>query len=131
LVAALFGIEPDETPVIRYFLTTAASFRRFMARERSQFQRELVVAALQLPLTQYVWVIEVATAEQWAKNHVKFRAVLDATASFADNNPLFLLHNEKKVVVIHRTGGANPQELDFVEAPKAPFSRMPGTPEQN
>lgn len=119
------GIPPDETPVIRYFLTTAAAFRRFIAGGRSEFPAPLVAAALQLPLTQFLWVIEVATEEQWQHHHVRFRAILDATASLMDRNPLFFIHNDVRAVVIDRLNGGLPQELVFAAPVSVPFGRMP------
>jgi hypothetical protein len=119
-----------ETPIVRYFLTTAAALTRFIAANRSQFARPLVSAALQLTLTQFLWVIEIATEGQWRQHHVSFRAVLDATASLTDRNPLFLIHNERRVVVINRSGAGTPLELDYPPLP-APLARMPGNLEQS
>ena len=122
-----FGIRAPagETPIIRYFLTTAAALTHFIAANRSQFAQPLVSAALRLTLTQFLWVIEVSTEEQWKQHHVSFRAVLDATASLTDTNPLFLIHNERRVVVINRSGAGTPLELDYSPLP-APLARMPG-----
>lgn len=124
------GISPNETPVVRYFLTTAAAFRRFIAENRSQFTRSMISAVMQMPLTQFLWVIEVATEEQWRQHHISFRAVLDATASLTDKNPLYLIHNDKRVVVINRAVAATPLQLDYTPVP-APLSRMPGNLEQS
>lgn len=122
---------PDgEAPVIRYFLTTAATFTRFIAQNRLQFPRALVSAVLQLPLTQFLWVIEGATVEQWRAHQVSFRALLDATASVVDNRPLFLIHNERRLVVINRAGAGIPLKLDYPEQPYQ-FGRMPDNLEQS
>jgi hypothetical protein len=125
------GIGIDETPVIRYFLTTAASYTRFIVSNRSQFTQPLLSAALQLPLTQYVWVIEVSTQEQWEHNQIEFRAVLDATASLVENDPLFLIHNNKRVVYINRAAAASPRERDFDPIPGAILTPMPGNLKQS
>jgi hypothetical protein len=125
------GIAPHETPVIRYFLTTTAAFTRFMASNRSQFAHPVLATALQLPLPQFLWIIEVATEEQWSRHHVSFRAVLDATASLTDNNPLFLIHDEKRLVVINRAGSGSPLQLDFPAIRGIPLARMPGSLEQS
>jgi hypothetical protein len=125
------GIDPAETPVIRYFLTTAAAFTRFMAKNRSQFSRPVLAAALQLPLTQFLWIIEIATEQQWREHHISFRAVLDASSSLTDKNPLYLIHNDRRVVVINRAGSATPLQLDFPSLANVPLGRMPGNLEQS
>jgi hypothetical protein len=49
-----------------------------------------------------VWVVEIATAEDWAKNQISARAVLDATASLRDVFPFWLFHTRKKAVIFPR-----------------------------
>ena len=125
------AIPQDETPVIRYFLTTAAAFTRFMVQNRTQFAVPLLSATLQLPLTQYLWVIEVGTQKQWEHHQIEFRAVLDATASLMENNPLFLIHNNKRMVYVNRAAAAAPRELDFLPIAGIALERMPGNLDQS
>jgi hypothetical protein len=125
------GIPSDETPVLRYFLTTAAAFTRFMANNPSQFTQPLLSVVLQLPFPQFLWVIEVGTVEQWRRHQIGFRAVLDATASLMENNPLFLIHNDRRLVYINRAAAASPRELDYSPIAGVALSRMPGNLEQS
>ena len=42
---------------------------------------ELVNLLMRLNTPQFIWVVEYASDEQWAKGHIAARAIVDATAS--------------------------------------------------
>jgi len=93
-----FDHEPLGSPVVRYFLTTAAHIRAFMNEYRSQFDPELLSIVMQLSLPQFVWVIEIASLEQFRNGHVSTRVVLDATASPYEQFPIYLMHDSQTAV---------------------------------
>ena len=54
-------------PVIRYFLTTTARLRQSVNKVRSQFDPDLVKVVMELPMPQFIWVVEISSLEQWQK----------------------------------------------------------------
>lgn len=114
-------------PVVRYALTTAAHLRSFMHAHRSQFDPQLVALVMELCLPQFVWIIEIASPAQWAGNTVATRAVVDATASPAEELPIFLMHNAERAYYSDR-GGSHKQSYVTLATPKhSSFSRMDGS----
>jgi len=88
--------------IVRYFITTGSALRRFVRSRQSEFDPKLIEAIMTLPFAQFVWVVEIATPEDWAKNQISARAVLDATASLRDIFPFWLFHTRKKAVIFPR-----------------------------
>jgi len=58
-----------------------------MNRRRSQFDPELLKITMQLTLPQFVWLIEIASQDQWKNGTIATRVVVDATASPAEQLP--------------------------------------------
>jgi hypothetical protein len=123
-----FGFDPDtlESPIVRYFLTTAAHLREFMTSVRSQFDPVLIGVVMDLPLPQFVWVVEIASEEQWNNNQVETRVILDGTASQAEPFPIFLMHNRERAYVFDRGGDQEHHYIDLASPAQAVLSRMPG-----
>jgi hypothetical protein len=88
--------------VVRYFITTGAAFRRFTRSCESGTDPQLLREIMNIPFAQFVWVVELADEAQWASGQVALRAVIDATASFHETNPLWLVHSEEGAVVFDR-----------------------------
>jgi hypothetical protein len=57
---------------------------------------------MNIPFAQFVWIVELADEAQWASGQVALRAVIDATASFHETNPLWLVHSGEGAVVFDR-----------------------------
>jgi hypothetical protein len=113
-------------PIVRYFLTTTAHLRAFMNRCRSQFDPELLKIAMQLTLPQFVWLIEIASQDQWKNGTIATRVVVDATASPAEQLPIFLMHNTERAYFWDRGGDRREQYVKLVSSSNAPLSRMDG-----
>jgi len=113
-------------PIIRYFLTTAAHLRSFMNKHRSQFDPVLVGIAMELSLPQFVWVIEIASPNQWANGTVATRVIVDATASPAEQLPIFLMHNAARAYVWDRGGEGAEHYVKLDPGARAPLSRIDG-----
>jgi hypothetical protein len=88
--------------VTRCFVTTTASWQRFVREQMSSFQPDFGRAALELTMPQFVWVVEYATPAQRAKGQVHARMLLDATASTREPLPAFLLHDRKGALWLDR-----------------------------
>lgn len=94
--------EEDQT-VIRYFITTVAALRHFVRENASQLGSELVVAVMQLETAQFVWVVEYASPDQWARGEIAARAVLDASASPRDSAPIWMAHGMQTAIFFDRS----------------------------
>jgi len=107
--------------VIRYFVTTTASMRRHMRERPDEFAPSLIEAVMKLPLPQFVWVVEFSSVAEWYAEKVAVCALIDATASRHDDDPLWAIFDSKSAVVIDRTT-AKGRNLDLLG--KGPYSRM-------
>lgn len=113
-------------PIVRYFLTTAAHLRSFMHKQRSQFDPVLVQIVMQLSLPQFVWVIEIASQDQWRNGTIATRVIVDATASAVEQLPIFLMHDAERAYVWDRGDTRDEQYVKLVPPASAPLSRMDG-----
>jgi hypothetical protein len=109
---------PDKhESIVRYFITTGSGLRRFIREQESEFDPKLIEAIMSLPFAQFVWIVEIATAEDWSKNQISARAILDATASLLNGFPFWLFHTRKKAAIFPRrqvgVGAAGALELDL------------------
>lgn len=121
-----FSHEPSGSPVVRYFLTTASHLRDFANKYRSQFDPELVSVIMHLSLPQFIWIIEIASEEQWGNGHVATRIVVDATASPYEQFPVYLMHDDRQAYICDRGGDQEHLRVTLQSPPGAPLSRMPG-----
>lgn len=93
---------PDEV-ILRYFITTGSALRRFVRERASEFDPKLIETIMTLPFAQFVWIVEIATRDDWNKGQISARAVLDATASLREILPFWLFHNRTKALVFDRS----------------------------
>src|SRR6185295_8840780 len=101
-LAGLLGLPPQNKTIIRYFITTSSAFREFVRGRESEFDPELIKTIMALPFAKFVWIVELATASDWAKGQISTRAVLDATASLREKWPFWLFHSRTKDLVFDR-----------------------------
>jgi hypothetical protein len=52
-----------------------------MNKLRARFDPDLVRIVMELALPQFVWIVEISSADQWKAGQVATRVVSDATAS--------------------------------------------------
>lgn len=127
-IGAPCGMPEPHKSVIRYFVTTGSALRKFVRERQSEFDPNLFRALMMLPYSQFVWVVEVASEDQWAVNQISGRAIIDATASIVEYNPFWLIHGLNGAVAFDRqtvnpppgSGGIN---LSYSKAYSS-FSRM-------
>ena len=87
----------------RYFITTVAELRKHARENRSYLGENLVGLIMRLNATQFVWIVEYSSHEQWENGHVSARAIVDATASPRDPVPMWLLHDQCTALVFDRS----------------------------
>ena len=113
---------PDnEVFLRRYFVTTVSALRRYCRQNASQMGEELLALCMQLKTAQFVWIIEYATEKQWKDKQIAARAIVDATASPKDAQPMWLCHNHDLAVVFDRSSGS-------LKGREVPLKRAQGTP---
>ena len=124
----LVELPPQENTIIRYFITTGSSLRTFSREHASELDPKLLEIIMTLPYAQFVWIVEFATREQWAVGKVEARAVIDATASFHETMPLWLMHGRQKALVFDRqnvgAADAGVGALKLNDMHHAGYSRM-------
>lgn len=108
-------LENDENLVTRCFVTTTASWQRFIRQHASQLPVDFANIALELTMPQFVWVVEYATPAQKAKGEIQARVLLDATAGTYDPFPAFLVHDAKGAFWMDRTNRLPMQHQPFVK----------------
>lgn len=122
---AVLNLPAEDLLLRRYFVTTVSALRRFARKNVSQFGDELVNLFMHLRTTQFVWVIEYASEEQWKDKHITARVVLDASASRQDEQPMWLCHNHELAFVFDRSSGVpKGREIPLGRPANAPLSRM-------
>lgn len=110
--------------VIRYFATTTAAYRRFVHEKRSQFASEIIQLSMDLPMPQFIWIIEISTREEWAKSHVGTRIIIDATANEDEKDPMFMMYDKVHIWYRDRAGSGKSQRIKFAAPLGFPLSRM-------
>lgn len=103
LAPLLGGLPPENEVILRYFITTGSALRRFVRSRESEFDPKLTETIMTLPFAQFVWIVEIASANDWAKGQISARAVLDATASLREVMPFWLFHNRTNALVFERS----------------------------
>ena len=123
---AMLSLPEEDTLLRRYFITTVSALRRFARENISQFGDELADLLMHLNTTQFVWVIEYASKEQWNDRHITARVVLDAGASHRDEQPMWLCHNHELAIVFDRSSGVpkEAREIALRRPADTPLSRM-------
>ncbi len=122
---AVLNLPEEDTLLQRYFITTVSALRRFARENVSQFGDELADLLMHLKTTQFVWVIEYASEEQWKKKHITVRMVLDASASQKDEQPMWLCHNHNLAFVFDRSsGGIKGRKIQLRRPADTPLTRM-------
>jgi len=97
------GFPKENESVIRYFVTTGSAFRKFVRDRESEYDPKLLEVIMSLPFAQFVWVIEFATVSDWDASTVSTRAVVDATASYRETFPLWLIYDRNSALVFDRS----------------------------
>lgn len=108
----LLGFSPG-SHIFRYFVTTMSRLRQEVRTYASQYSPEFVQLIMDLPAAQFIWVVEFATAEEWAQRNVSARLILDATAGPSDPNPIWLAHTATNAIVFDRSE-ADDEGVDLV-----------------
>ncbi len=121
----ILNLSEEDTLLRRYFITTVSALRRFARQRPSQLGAELVGLFMHLRTTQFVWVIEYSSEDQWKDNHITARVVLDASASCEDKQPMWLCHNHELAIVFDRSS-AEPKghKIALCRPANTPLSRM-------
>jgi len=97
------ALPADEDLVVRYFVTTAPGLREYAQKNRSAFGNVLVNSIMRQRMAQFVWIVEFASVAQWNLGIITARAVMDATASAADQQPFWFAHDAATAIFFDRS----------------------------
>jgi hypothetical protein len=114
----------DDETVLRFFLMTAAGLRRAMRERASEYDPDLIVEIMQLPLAQFVWVAEFSTQHEWGGSVVSARAIIDATASVYEYDVLWAVYDRRKALFFDRTRSDGKRQLDLRPTAGLGYSRF-------
>ena len=103
VLSRMRGVQREPLQLRRYFITTTSRLREHAREYRSQLGNTLVGLMMRLDTAQYVWVVEYSSAAQWERGLVTARAIVDATASYRDPVPIWLLHDDDFALVFDRS----------------------------
>lgn len=121
----LLPMPPKSGLVRRYFIATISGLRRYARENASALGAELVNMIMRLRTSQFVWVVEYASLDQWSNSRIAARAILDASASINDRVPVWFAHGDRLGILFDRD---NPELdysiLDLKRPTDAPLSRM-------
>ncbi len=125
LLSTIMPVPAQPELVRRYFVTTLSALRQYARENESQLGDVLVGAIMRLRTSQFIWVVEYSSVEQWNRGHVSARAILDATASPRDPAPMWFVHDEKKAIFFDRTTATLGADfLELMRPPDTPLGRM-------
>lgn len=124
-LAKVMNLPAADNLVRRFYVTTLSALRRFAREKASQLGDVLVGAIMRLRTSQFIWIVEYASADQWNHGHVAARAILDATASPYDPNPIWLVHDENRAIFFDRDAStAKANVVDLQRPAGTPLGRM-------
>jgi len=99
--------------VIRYYVTTVAALRRDFRERIAHYDPLLVERVLQLPMSQFVWIVEYSSTRQWDREQIAVRLIVDATASGVDNTPILAMFDSCLAAVLDDKSGAELETEEF------------------
>lgn len=124
-LATMLNLPSANDLVRRYYVTTLSALRRYARKFASQLGDILVGAIMRLRTSQFVWVVEYASADQWNDAHVSARAILDASASLYDPTPVWFVHDENRAIFFDRNSSAGSARIVDLQRPVgSPLGRM-------
>ena len=125
LVKAYLSPKPKDELLRRYFIMTLSGLRKHARENQSQLGEVLVSEIMRMSAARFIWVVEYATAKQWATGYIHARAILDATASPNDAVPVWLIHSEQQLIIFDRASAASRAGMIELKRPKgASISRI-------
>lgn len=124
-LAKVMNLPAADNVIRRFYVTTLSALRGFAREKESQLGDVLVGAIMRLRASQFIWIVEYASADQWNHGRVAARAILDATASPYDPTPVWFVHDEALAIFFDRDAStANATVVDLHRPAETPLGRM-------
>jgi hypothetical protein len=125
LLATHMAMPSRDRLLRRYFITTLSALRRFARQNESQLGDVLVGTLMRLQTSQFVWVVEYASEDQWSRGQIGARAIVDATASLNDALPVWMAHDLNEALVFDRSDATPSAAVVSLKRERdAPMGRM-------
>lgn len=91
----------NEKCVIRVYMTSSRSYKRKI-RESTLINRLILLAQLELPMPQFIWIVEISSPSNYDKKMTDYRWIIDATANQYEIYPFLFIHDHKKMYINDR-----------------------------
>lgn len=88
--------------IVRVFMTSSRSYKKKI-RLSKKIDATLLQAQLELPLPKFIWIIEIASPENYGRNRADYRWIVDATANQYERYPFILIHDSDKMLIYDRS----------------------------
>ena len=91
----------NEKYVIRVYMTSSRSYKRKI-RESTLINRLILLAQLELPMPQFIWIVEISSPSNYDKKMTDYRWIIDATANQYEIYPFLFIHDHNKMYINDR-----------------------------
>jgi hypothetical protein len=109
----------------RWYVTTAASLRRNLRKNAGSFDPSLIKAVMEIPMSQFVWVVEYASADQLKRHELAVMLILDATASLTDTEPFWAAFDSNAALLwFGRTSAGDKSVSIPLRSASKPYQRI-------
>lgn len=116
----LLDIPTKGKRIARVYMTSSRSYKRHI-RSSGDLNPDLRRAQLEIPMPKFIWIVEIATPDDYDKKQTAYRWVMDATANQYEKYPFLLVHDANKMIVHDRAFRGELFHVRFSEQ-LAPFA---------
>ncbi len=68
---------------------------------------------IELPMPRFIWVIEMASPENYDRRKAEFRWIIDATANQYESMPFLVIHDKRKLILHDRAVTGEMYRIDL------------------
>ena len=91
------NLDIPDSPIIRIYLSSANSVKE-KAYQNKEMNDNLKDILLRTEMPRFVWCVDIASFESYAKQKTEARLIIDSTASASEESPWLVTHDRKKIV---------------------------------
>ena len=106
---------PERNYVSRIYMTSSRSYKRELICDQS-INVDMLKAQIELPMPQFIWIIELFCYENYDSHKVDYRWIIDGTANQYEKYPFLFLHDSKKMILYDRALGGKLYSYTFPES---------------
>ena len=103
---------PEKQYVLRVYMTSSRSYKREI-RQTSDISDDMRQYQIELPMPKFIWVIEMASPENYDRRKAEFRWIIDATANQYESMPFLVIHDKRKLILHDRAVTGEMYRIDL------------------